>query len=73
MWVTSIFVIILPWLFIPGYGIFTLLQTTGSLMTRFRRCVRPTDWYPSNSEDRQKYEEAMGNMEITHQLSEVLE
>ncbi|XP_061402550.1 sodium- and chloride-dependent neutral and basic amino acid transporter B(0+)-like [Musca vetustissima] len=61
----------LPWLFIPGYAAHSMLQSLGSFKTRFQRCCRPTDWYPTQAEDRQRYEEAMGNMEITHQLNEV--
>ncbi|XP_037960733.1 sodium-dependent neutral amino acid transporter SLC6A17-like [Teleopsis dalmanni] len=63
--------ILLPWLAIPGYGILSMLQTTGSIGMRFKRCCRPTDWYPVEADDRQRYEDAMGNMDITHQLNEV--
>ncbi|XP_013104377.2 sodium- and chloride-dependent neutral and basic amino acid transporter B(0+) [Stomoxys calcitrans] len=69
--VLAIIFIVLPWLCIPGYAVHLMLQSFGSFKTRFHRCCHPTDWYPTETEDRQRYEEAMGNMEITHQLHEV--
>uniref|UniRef100_A0A0A1XKM1 Sodium-and chloride-dependent neutral and basic amino acid transporter B(0+) n=2 Tax=Zeugodacus cucurbitae TaxID=28588 RepID=A0A0A1XKM1_ZEUCU len=67
----AVFLIVLPWLYLPGYMIYVLLQTTGPFRMRFRRCCRPLDWYPLEMEERQRYEEAMGNMDITHQLSQM--
>ncbi|XP_036328162.1 sodium- and chloride-dependent glycine transporter 1-like [Rhagoletis pomonella] len=69
--IVAVLLIVLPWLCLPGYMIYVLLQTSGSFMMRFRRCCRPMDWYPVEMEERQRYEEAMGNMDITHQLSQI--
>ncbi|XP_017060354.1 sodium- and chloride-dependent neutral and basic amino acid transporter B(0+)-like [Drosophila ficusphila] len=71
--VVSIILVGLPILFIPGYGFYYLYQSTGTFCERFKRTCRPTDWYPVEMEHRQKYEEAVGNTEITHQLFEVTE
>lgn len=58
--------------FVPGYCIYNLAQTTGNILMRFKRCCRATDWYPVKAEDRQRYEEEMANTdEITHQLTDV--
>ncbi|KAI8125154.1 Sodium- and chloride-dependent glycine transporter 2 [Lucilia cuprina] len=67
--VFAIIFIVVPWLFIPGYAVYTMRQSMGSFRTRFQRCCRPNDWYPVEQEERQRYEEAMGNADITHQLS----
>lgn len=48
-------------------------QSRGSIMDRFRRCCRPTDWFPVEAQDRQNFEVAMDHMEITHTLSELKE
>ncbi|XP_054744427.1 sodium-dependent proline transporter-like [Anastrepha obliqua] len=69
--IAAVFLIVLPWLYLPGYMIYVFLQTTGSFKMRFQRCSRPMDWYPVEMEERQRYEEAMGNMEITHQLNQI--
>ncbi|XP_067624069.1 sodium- and chloride-dependent neutral and basic amino acid transporter B(0+)-like [Eurosta solidaginis] len=69
--VAAVFLIVLPWIFLPGYMIYIILQTSGSFCIRFKRCCRPLDWYPVELEERQQYEEAMGNMDITHQLNEM--
>ncbi|XP_023296355.2 sodium- and chloride-dependent neutral and basic amino acid transporter B(0+)-like isoform X2 [Lucilia cuprina] len=69
--VFAIIFIVVPWLFIPGYAVYTMRQSMGSFRTRFQRCCRPNDWYPVEQEERQRYEEAMGNADITHQLSEI--
>ncbi|KAH8353052.1 hypothetical protein KR084_008627 [Drosophila pseudotakahashii] len=70
--VMSIIVVWLPLLTIPGYGIYYLSKSTGTVWDRLRRACRPTDWYPVDMEYRQKYEEAVGTTE-THQLFEVTE
>ncbi|CAD6999782.1 unnamed protein product [Ceratitis capitata] len=49
--------------------IYIMLQTTGTYKTRFKRCCRPMDWYPVELEDRQRYEQAMRNTDMTHQLN----
>lgn len=69
----AILFIVVPWLLIPAYAVYSMRQSMGSLKERFRRCCRPNDWYPVEQEHRQRYEEAMGNTEITHQLSEITE
>ncbi|XP_034472531.1 sodium-dependent dopamine transporter-like [Drosophila innubila] len=69
----SLFLVIIPLLFIPGYGIYITYQNTGRLCNRFRRACRPTDWYPQKTEDRQQYEDVVGNSDMTHQLYEVTE
>ncbi|KAH8249667.1 hypothetical protein KR032_011275 [Drosophila birchii] len=69
----AIFLLGLPLLSIPGYGLYYIYQSTGTFCERFKRTCRPTDWYPVDTEDRQKYEEFVGNTEMTHQLFEVTE
>ncbi|XP_054741397.1 sodium- and chloride-dependent neutral and basic amino acid transporter B(0+)-like [Anastrepha obliqua] len=69
--IAAVFLIVLPWLYLPGYMIYVFLQTTGSFKMRFQRCNRPMDWYPVEIEERQRYEGAMGNMDITHQLNRI--
>ncbi|XP_055918672.1 uncharacterized protein LOC129950780 [Eupeodes corollae] len=63
------FISILPWLFVPGYCIFKLLQTTGAFWTRITRCLRPTDWYPVETMDRRNYEDRFSEMEVSHNLT----
>lgn len=69
----AVIFIVIPWLCIPGYVIRTMLRSMGSMKMRFQRCCRPTDWYPVEAEYRQLYEEAMGNLDVTHQLNEITE
>ncbi|EDW65048.1 sodium- and chloride-dependent glycine transporter 1 [Drosophila virilis] len=69
----SLILVLVPMLFIPGYGVFIMCQNTGGFCDRFRRACRPNDWYPTEMEDRQQYEEVVGNADITHQLYEVTE
>ncbi|KAH8271017.1 hypothetical protein KR018_000171 [Drosophila ironensis] len=71
--IICIVILSLPFLAIPGYGLYYLCQSTGSLGERFKRTCRPTDWYPVEMEHRQQYEEVVGNTELTHQLFEVTE
>lgn len=71
--VIAILLLGIPLLSIPGYGMYYLYQSSGTFCERFRRTCRPTDWYPVDMEDRQKYEEFVGNNEMTHQLFEVTE
>lgn len=71
--IAAVLFIVLPWLYVPGYMVYIMLQTTGTLKTRFKRCCRPMDWYPVKLEDRQGYEQAMGNTDMTHQLNEMEE
>ncbi|KAL7741145.1 hypothetical protein ACLKA6_018171 [Drosophila palustris] len=69
----SVILVLLPLFFIPGYGLYITYRNSGGFCNRFRRACRPTDWYPQEMEDRQKYEEAVGNSDLTHQLYEVTE
>ncbi|XP_034472534.1 sodium-dependent proline transporter-like [Drosophila innubila] len=69
----SLFLVIIPLLFIPGYGMYITYQNTGGSCNRFRRACRPTDWYPQEMENRQQYEDVVGNSDLTHQLYEVTE
>lgn len=46
-------------------------RSMGTIKHRFLRCCRATDWIPVEAEDRQKYEEAVGNVDITNTLSEL--
>ncbi|XP_034472533.1 sodium-dependent proline transporter-like [Drosophila innubila] len=69
----SLILVIVPLIFIPGYGMYITYQNTGGFCNRFRRACRPTDWYPQEMEDRQQYEEVVGNSDVTHQLYEVTE
>ncbi|XP_037711809.1 sodium- and chloride-dependent neutral and basic amino acid transporter B(0+)-like isoform X2 [Drosophila subpulchrella] len=71
--VMSIIVLWLPILAIPGIGLYYLSQSTGTFYDRFRRTCRPTEWYPVEMEHHQKYEEVVGNTEMTHQLLGVSE
>ncbi|ALC40103.1 CG33296, partial [Drosophila busckii] len=71
--IMSIFLVLIPLLYVPGYGFYIMLQNTGRFCDRFRRACRPNDWYPIEMETRQKYEELVGNSDITHQLYEVTE
>ncbi|XP_017029551.1 sodium- and chloride-dependent glycine transporter 1 [Drosophila kikkawai] len=71
--VLALFLLGLPLLAIPGYGLYYLYQSSGTFCERFKRTCRPTDWYPVDTEDRQRYEEFVGNSEMTHQLFEVTE
>ncbi|XP_055853330.1 sodium-dependent neutral amino acid transporter SLC6A17-like [Episyrphus balteatus] len=57
-----------PLLLIPGYSLFRIYQTTGLVGMRMRRCARPTDWYPVDPSDRQRYEERFNEGEISHNL-----
>lgn len=59
----------IPWMFIPGFVIYQMSLAIGTIKERFLRCCRPTDWFPVEAEDRQKYEEAIGNVDITHTLN----
>ncbi|KAH8334119.1 hypothetical protein KR059_006803 [Drosophila kikkawai] len=71
--VLALFLLGLPLFAIPGYGLYYLYQSSGTFCERFKRTCRPTDWYPVDTEDRQRYEEFVGNSEMTHQLFEVTE
>ncbi|KAH8353300.1 hypothetical protein KR084_010165 [Drosophila pseudotakahashii] len=68
--VMSITLVWLPILGIPGYGLYYLSKSSGTVWDRLRRTCRPTDWYPVEMEHRQKYEKTVGTTD-THQLSEV--
>ncbi|XP_030384886.1 sodium- and chloride-dependent glycine transporter 1-like [Scaptodrosophila lebanonensis] len=67
----SIVLVITPLLYIPSYGVYIMFRNTGSFCMRFKRACRATDWYPLEMEDRQRYEEALGTNDLTHQLYEV--
>ncbi|XP_054744014.1 sodium- and chloride-dependent neutral and basic amino acid transporter B(0+)-like [Anastrepha obliqua] len=69
--IAALLFIVLPWLYVPGYMLYIMLQTTGTFKTRFARCCRPLDWYPVELEDRQRYEESMRNADASHQLSQL--
>lgn len=58
----------LPWICIPGYIIYKLSNTTGTLYYRFKKCLWPNDWYPVDAIYRQRYEETLGTSDISHQL-----
>ncbi|XP_055853319.1 sodium-dependent proline transporter-like [Episyrphus balteatus] len=71
-WAVVLLIIIiglLPWFIIPSYSIFKIIQTTGAVTSRIRRCVRPTDWYPVDANDRRRYEERFSETEISHNLT----
>ncbi|XP_075152760.1 sodium- and chloride-dependent neutral and basic amino acid transporter B(0+)-like [Haematobia irritans] len=67
----AIVFIVIPWLSIPGFAIYQMSQSMGTMKTRFFRCCRPTDWFPIEGEYKEKYEAAIGSVDITHTLSEV--
>lgn len=71
--ILAIIFIGIPWIFIPGYMMLYMWQTSGSIKMRFKRCCRPTDWYPTSSDYRQRYEELLHTLDITHQLNEITE
>ncbi|KAH8411965.1 hypothetical protein KR222_003895 [Zaprionus bogoriensis] len=73
VFIISFLLLLLPFLLLPGYGVYVMLRNTGGFCERLRRACRPTDWYPVEMENRQKYEEMMGNCEMTHQLHELSE
>ncbi|XP_055853305.1 sodium-dependent proline transporter-like [Episyrphus balteatus] len=60
---------LLPFLIIPSYCIFKMIQTTGFLGSRILRSIRPTDWYPEDPDDRRRYEEQFNETEISHNLT----
>lgn len=73
-WAIFFFLVIIglvPWLIVPGYCIFKLIQVTGTFQARFSRCVRPTDWYPVDPLDRRRYEERFSDTEMSHNLTTV--
>ncbi|XP_043646475.1 sodium-dependent dopamine transporter-like isoform X3 [Drosophila teissieri] len=70
---STVVVVVMPILAIPGYGLYHLYQCTGTIRERFKRTCRPTDWYPVETEHRQQYEEALDNSDMTQQLCEVTE
>ncbi|XP_065357645.1 sodium-dependent proline transporter-like [Calliphora vicina] len=59
----------LPWLCVPGYVIYCLLKSKGPFTARLLKSARPTDWYPVEMEDRQKYENVVNNANMTHPLN----
>ncbi|KAL5281091.1 hypothetical protein ACFFRR_004859 [Megaselia abdita] len=67
--IAALIIKLLPWIIIPGYMIYSLMKATGPLLSKFSKLNRPTDWYPVEIDDRQKYETALGNSDISHQLS----
>ncbi|XP_061402548.1 sodium- and chloride-dependent neutral and basic amino acid transporter B(0+)-like [Musca vetustissima] len=62
---------VIPWLGIPGFAIYQMSRSMGSFKTRFLRCCRPTDWFPIETEEKEKYEQLVGSVEITYTLSEL--
>lgn len=60
---------VVPWILIPGYMVYSLVRATGPFMTKLRKLNRPTDWFPTEMEDRQRYESVLGSSDISHQLS----
>lgn len=69
----SVTFVLLPWIFIPFYAIYSMYQSVGTIGKRFQHCCRPNDWYPVEAEERQRYEVEMGNTDVTHHLSAVTE
>ncbi|XP_055921053.1 sodium-dependent proline transporter-like [Eupeodes corollae] len=67
LFVTLMF--LLSWCLIPGYCIYKIKHTTGIIGMRFRRSVRPTDWYPADPVYKQRYEESFNTTDISHQLT----
>ncbi|XP_075152759.1 sodium-dependent proline transporter-like [Haematobia irritans] len=67
----AIVFIVIPWLSIPGFAIYQMSQSMGTMKTRFFRCCRPTDWFPIEGEYKEKYEATIGSVDTTHTLSEV--
>ncbi|XP_073825458.1 sodium- and chloride-dependent neutral and basic amino acid transporter B(0+)-like [Musca autumnalis] len=67
----AILFIAVPWLGIPGFAIYLMSRSMGSIKTRFLRCCRPNDWFPIEAEEKQKYEQLVGSVEITQTLSEL--
>lgn len=60
----------ITWLIVPVYMIFRMATQVGSLTRRFAYLSKPTDWYPVDSTERQKYEATLGSSDMAHQLTE---
>lgn len=67
----DIFLKTLPWWSLPGYIIYCLYRSQGSLKQRLVKCCRPTDWYPVEAYERSLYEEVVNNSNMTHPLTEM--
>lgn len=67
--IAALIIKIVPWIIIPGYMVYSLVRANGSFSSKFKKLNRPTDWYPVEIDDRQRYEAALGNSDISHQLS----
>ncbi|XP_055916965.1 sodium- and chloride-dependent neutral and basic amino acid transporter B(0+)-like [Eupeodes corollae] len=68
----GVYITLITWLALPVYCVFQLLQTNGTLGMRFKRCVKPTDWYPTDAEQRQQYEETIDNPETFQPLTTIV-
>ncbi|KAL5281095.1 hypothetical protein ACFFRR_004862 [Megaselia abdita] len=67
--VWTLFVIMLVLFVIPGYMVYAMKKPSGSILTRFRKLNRPTDWYPVDIEEKLKYEEALGSNDSAEPLA----
>ncbi|XP_075152761.1 sodium-dependent serotonin transporter-like [Haematobia irritans] len=65
------FIKALPWWSIPVYCMYCLYRSQGTLKERFVKCCRPTDWYPVEATERQRYEETLNTSNMTHPLAEL--
>ncbi|XP_059221481.1 sodium- and chloride-dependent neutral and basic amino acid transporter B(0+)-like [Stomoxys calcitrans] len=67
----TIIFIVIPWVSIPGFAIYQMSRSTGTIKARFMKCCHPTDWYPLEANDRVKYDAAIGSAQITQAISEM--
>uniref|UniRef100_A0A1I8PZ61 Transporter n=1 Tax=Stomoxys calcitrans TaxID=35570 RepID=A0A1I8PZ61_STOCA len=67
----SLIFIAIPWLGIPGFVIYQMLRSMGTIKERFFKSCCPTDWFPIEPEDKQRYDAVQGSVDITHTLSEI--
>ncbi|XP_005185957.2 sodium-dependent proline transporter [Musca domestica] len=67
----DVFIKLLPWFSIPGFIIYTLYRSQGTLKERFLKCCRPNDWYPIEAEERVRYEETVNSSNMSHPLTDL--
>lgn len=67
--ILGLFIYILPWCLIPTFCFIKINQTIGSTWTRFKKLLRPTDWYPADPVYKQSYEERFSCTNISHPLT----
>lgn len=69
MFLFALLIKLLALLVIPGYMIYVITVPTGSILSRFKKLIRPTDWYPIDIEEKLKYEADLGATDIAEPLA----